>query len=270
MLCNFLRCALLLATCTTSLLAVACAQTIPTLDTHREAVDASQQPWSAIGKLYNETGSACTAVAIERDKVLTAAHCIFNYRTRQFVSATALHFLAGYYIGQFIAHARVTSYEIGAGFNALNYGETSTADWAILNLTENLPAKIEPIKLRGTASPNGTKAILAGYPQDRAYAMTADTDCELGDAVDDGKLVLHTCRGIRGYSGAPILVSSADHKLEIAGIQIATIQGYGMQGMLAVPSRTIEQARFDEDQTPSDLYGINNMAGDLSALNPFV
>ena len=28
-------------------------------------------------------------------------------------------------------------------------------------------------------APSGTKAVLAGYPQDRAFAMTADRDCEL-------------------------------------------------------------------------------------------
>ena len=90
---------------------------MPPLDIHREAVNAAQYPWSAIGKLYNETGGSCTAVIIGRDKVLTAAHCIYNYKTQRFIPAAALHFLAGYHVGQYAAHARVATYEFGAGFD---------------------------------------------------------------------------------------------------------------------------------------------------------
>jgi len=60
------------------------------LDLHREAVDELRYPWSSIGKLFNETGSSCSGVVIARDKILTAAHCLFNARTRRFIPAEAL------------------------------------------------------------------------------------------------------------------------------------------------------------------------------------
>ena len=91
-------------------------------------------------------------------------------------------------------------------------------------MTETLPADIEPLRLRRDASPSGTKAMLVGYPQDRAFAMTADRDCELREKIDAGRLMLHTCRGINGYSGAPILVSAGGGEMQIAGIQIAIAQ----------------------------------------------
>ena len=78
-------------------------------------------PWSAIGKLYNETGGSCSGVVISRDKILTAAHCLFNARTRRFISADSLHFLVGYQSGRYIAHARIARYEIGPGFDPLRY-----------------------------------------------------------------------------------------------------------------------------------------------------
>src|SRR5262245_14838401 len=117
-------------------------------DPHRENIDPSQQQWSAIGKFYNETGASCSGVVIARDKVLTAAHCVFNPRTGQFIAAEALHFLVGYRMGKHAAHARVAIYQIGANFDPDRYGQTSDSDWAVLTLTERLPEEIAPMKFR--------------------------------------------------------------------------------------------------------------------------
>ena len=142
----------------------------------------------------------------------------------------------GYRTGRYAAHARIARYEIGAGFNPLRYEQTSDADWAVLTVTEALPAAIEPLRLRREPAPSGTKAVLVGYPQDRAFAMTADRDCELREKIDAGRLFLHTCRGIKGTSGAPILVSAGGGEMQIAGIQIATLQSDGATKMIAVPA----------------------------------
>ena len=208
-------------------------------DLHREAVDELRYPWSSIGKLFNETGGSCSGVVIARDKILTAAHCLFNARTRRFIPAEALHFLVGYRTGRYSAHARIVSYEIGAGFDPLRYDQTSEADWAVLTVTESLPANIEPLRLRREASPSGTKAVLVGYPQERAFAMTADRDCELRDKISAGRLLLHTCRSTFGYSGGPILVSTGGSEMEVAGIQIAAMQSNGTEKMIAVPAQAI-------------------------------
>lgn len=221
--------------------AAAAADTAVTGSIHREAVDVSAYPWSAIGKLFNGAGGTCTGVIISRDKILTAAHCIYSERTRRFLPASSLHFLVGYRSGQSTAHARVARYEIGSGYDPLRWFETLEADWVILTLTKNLPEEIEPLKLRRQSAPSGTKAIIAGYPQDRAHMMTADRHCELGEGGDQGKLVFHTCRGIRGYSGAPILVSGGDNEIQIAGIHVATLRSDGTRRMVAVPARAISR-----------------------------
>ena len=256
---KLLRRGLMLAMSGLFMIGVARGQTVPPPDVHREAVDVAQYPWSAIGKLYNETGGSCTAVIVGSDKVLTAAHCIFNYRTQHFIPPGSLHFLAGYHIGKYTAHAHVASYRIGENFDPLHYSATDSGDWAILTLTDMLPPQIEPLNLSHDLSPSGTKAVIAGYPEDRAFAMTADADCELREPIDDGRLFFHTCRGTSGYSGAPILVPDGSDKVRIAGIQIAMIKGGGTERVLAVPAHIIAQAL--EERAPSGLYAVNNMAG---------
>lgn len=205
---------------------------------HHEAVDEQRYPYSSIGKLYNETGASCSGVVISRDTILTAAHCLYNYRTRRFIAASSLHFLVGYRTGRYSAHARIVSYEIGPGFDPLRYGQTSESDWAVLKVTRQLPATIEPLRLRRDSAPSGTRAMLVGYPQDRAFAMTADRECELGENIDAGRFLSHTCRGMKGYSGAPILVN-AGGEMQVAGIQIASLESNGAQKMIAVPARAI-------------------------------
>src|SRR3954466_3467881 len=113
---------LLFAAVSILMLSAASGATIVPSEQHRDAVDEQRYPWSSIGKLYNETGGSCSGVVIARDKILTAAHCLFNARTRRLIPAGALHFLVGYRTGRYSVHARVASYEIGAGFDPLRYG----------------------------------------------------------------------------------------------------------------------------------------------------
>jgi protease YdgD len=242
---------LLVAAVSISMLTAANSATRGFVELHHEAVDEQRYPYSSIGKLYNETGASCSGVVIARDTILTAAHCLYNYRTRRFIAASALHFLVGYRTGRYSAHARIVSYEIGPGFDPLRYGQTSESDWAVLKVTEQLPATIEPLRLRRASAPSGTRAMLVGYPQDRAFAMTADRECELRENIDAGRFFTHTCRGMKGYSGAPILVSDGGGEMQVAGIQIATRESDGTQKMIAVPAQAILRQDGDGTDTPA-------------------
>ena len=97
-------------------------------------VDIAAYPWSSIAKLNNSVGGSCTAVAIEQNAVLTAAHCIFNRRTNRFLIPGSLHVLLGYEQGKYAVHALVASYTIGPGYDPSRELATASSDWVILKI----------------------------------------------------------------------------------------------------------------------------------------
>jgi protease YdgD len=226
-------------------LAAGSSAAMSSMDLHRQAVDERYYPWSAVGKLFNGTGVACSGVVISQDAILTAAHCLYNAGLGRFIPAEALHFLLGYRSGSYSTDARIVSYQIGPGFAPLSYDQTSGSDWAVLTVTKPLPGTIEPLRLRRHLVPSGTKAVLVGYPQDRAFAMTADRDCELHEKLGAGRLLLHSCRNALGYSGAPILVGTGGREMEVAGIHIASMPSDGIEQMIAVSAQSIWSRNWD-------------------------
>lgn len=208
------------------------------LDRHRQSVGALTYPWSSIAKLYNSIGGACTAVVIDRTHVLTAAHCLFNRRTGRFLPPGSLHVLLGYERGDYRVHAQAVRYRIGTGYDPPKR-EALAADWAVLTLGEPLPAEIRPLALAGALPTAGTPTRSAGFPQDRAHSMTADTACHILDAVDRGRLLLHDCRTNRGSSGAPLLGGEQGRPAEILGLSVAGAIRNGVPAAIAVPATRI-------------------------------
>ena len=86
-------------------LAAGSSAAMSSMDLHREAVDERYYPWSAVGKLFNGTGVACSGVVISHDAILTAAHCLYDPLRKRWIHASSVHFLAGYSRGVYKAHS---------------------------------------------------------------------------------------------------------------------------------------------------------------------
>ena len=199
---------------------------------HHVTVDASAFPWSSVAKLFNSVGGACTGSVIGRDRILTAAHCLYNFRTRRFLPPDAIHALLGYARGDYSTHARVDRYTVGPGYDPAAERSTAASDWAVLHLAEQLPETIRPLQPADTVPEPSTRLMVGGFARDRAYVMTADNDCKVLGLVAGGTLISHDCLIAPGDSGAPLLVTGAAGDVRYVGVAVGIWhQGGGQIGI---------------------------------------
>jgi len=208
---------------------------LPGIGAHdpRIRIDPNTVPWRAVGKLQSNVGSfamSCTGTLVGPSTVLTAAHCLYSPRTRNYLPASAFHFLIGYDGDEPAAHTVGRRFVVGPGFDPKNPMKTPGSDWALLTLDRALGTADRRLTLLDRPPEIGTPIMIGGYSQDRRYVITADSTCHiLGMSVDDTgrRLLRHDCAGTRGVSGAPVLVE--DHGVwRIAGVDIlAAASGAG-------------------------------------------
>jgi protease YdgD len=190
----------------------------------RVAVDPNQPPWNAVAKVQTNTAARCTGVLIAPAIVLTAAHCLYNPRTRAMLQPLSLHVLFGYQRSDYRWHRLVARFTVGAGFDG-GIGRPQPSDWARLELAEAVP--VTPLPLAGGSATAGMATALAGYNQDRAQLMMADLACQvLRTAPQPGgaRFLAHDCEGTRGTSGGPLLARQ-DGGWAVVGIAIAAGAG---------------------------------------------
>ena len=176
----------------------------------RVPVDPNEPPWNAIAKIQSNIGEHCSGVLVAPSVVLTAAHCLYNPRTRALLQPVSLHVLFGYRRAQYRWHREVARFAVGPGFDG-TLARPQPGDWARLELTDPVP--VRPLPIIDDAIGTGLAVALAGYNQDRAQLLMADLDCRVlrvARPPGDATFVFHDCAATRGTSGAPLLTRQAN------------------------------------------------------------
>ena len=154
--------------------------------------------------------------------MLTAAHCLYNFKDERWTIPMEVHFVAGYHRGDYREHARAYDFTVSPNWVPDRAKDESNIgnDWALVELERSLTIEPVPLSSRSfqqmkQAAADGELTI-AGYNGDYAEILTEDHGCQLVAKAEGGRLLLHDCDATFGSSGAPLLLvtpdSSRDHR----------------------------------------------------------
>ncbi len=214
---------------------------------HRIIVDSTAAPWRAVGRLNRRSGGHCTATVIAPNRVLTAAHCLWNKRTQKYIPYQALHFVAGWSKGEYLFHSKASS--ITPAPDYLTYRTKGIAafthDWAIVTLIDN------PVPTTGVITPRGfakgqfqpRKAdtgpyIQAGYSADKRHVLTAHVNCAVWGIEKKLNVALHACDALPGDSGSPMITKDKSGRYHLVAIHVGNLSTGGTGTGIAVPAST--------------------------------
>ncbi|MEX0306697.1 MAG: serine protease [Ruegeria sp.] len=182
----------------------------------REILDASIDPWRAIGRVNfasRSQRSHCTGVLVSERLVLTAAHCLYNGARKSWIPPESIRFAAGYQRGAAAAVSSVSAYRLDAKQGeGGHFDNRADLDWAVLELTDPIGEQVGFMAIADAVPQTGS---VAGYPGLRPHVLSRTGACT-PDLAGDG-LMRAICPVMMGDSGAPFLVQS-ETGLFVAGI----------------------------------------------------
>jgi V8-like Glu-specific endopeptidase len=190
----------------------------------RRVMDAEAPAFGAVGRIghADRMKTACTAVLIAPDAVLTATHCVASAKTGAVTEGAALEFRAGGAAMAGLAVAMPTRTDV--------LGNSIVYDVALVRLAGPVQG-IVPLPLADRVPAPGETLASVGFVLGLEGPARIDTDCLILAA--EGPVATATCPAVAGLSGGPLL-RKGGNGWEVAAIMVAKGREGSLTGVYAV------------------------------------
>jgi len=213
-----------------ALIAAATAAAPATAHGRRMLTDTEAVAWRGVGRVNVAGRRFCTGTLISARLVATAAHCLYNPRTRERVPVHEIRFVAGLMRGANAGWRRVTAATVPLGYRytgAAGAGSI-TADVALLALDAPIPVA-DAAPLPAGAWPRVGALTIVSYARDRAHAPSIERDCAVIGRTRP--LTALDCGVTFGASGAPVVAIGPDGARRL--VAVVSAQGGARGGEAA-------------------------------------